>query len=93
MDFISVPVSSGFLSAGSLIIIIAQLQGLLGLRIKSKNIADNLYKIVKNINKIRPADFTLGIFSIVFLLVFRVSVGIIKADNLTIVEVLYRLCL
>ncbi|XP_036144402.1 sodium-independent sulfate anion transporter [Monomorium pharaonis] len=71
VNYISVPVTSGFLSAGSLIIIIAQLQGLLGLRIKSKNVADNLYKIVKNINKIRPADFALGIFSIVFLLIFR----------------------
>ncbi|XP_011175247.2 sodium-independent sulfate anion transporter isoform X2 [Solenopsis invicta] len=71
VDFISVPVTSGFMSAGSLIIIIAQLQGLLGLRYKSKNIADNLYKIVTHITEIRPADFALGIFSIVFLLIFR----------------------
>lgn len=77
VDFISVPVTSGFMSAGALIIIIAQLQGLLGLKYKSENIADNLYKMFKNINKIELADFGLGIFSLVFLLVFRVSVGII----------------
>ncbi|XP_011860503.1 PREDICTED: sodium-independent sulfate anion transporter-like [Vollenhovia emeryi] len=71
VDFISVPVTSGFMSAGALIIIIAQLQGLLGLKHKSENIADNLYKIVQNINNARPADFTLGIFSIAFLLIFR----------------------
>ncbi|XP_077272863.1 sodium-independent sulfate anion transporter isoform X1 [Temnothorax americanus] len=71
VDFISVPVTSGFMSAGALIIIIAQLQGLLGLKYKSENIVDNLYKLFKNINNIRLADFALGIFSIVFLLVFR----------------------
>ncbi|KAG5311893.1 S2611 protein, partial [Pseudoatta argentina] len=71
VDFISVPVTSGFMSAGAFIIIIAQMQGLLGLKYKSENIADNLYKLFKNINKIRLADSVLGIFSIVFLLVFR----------------------
>ncbi|KAL0108508.1 hypothetical protein PUN28_015208 [Cardiocondyla obscurior] len=71
VDFISVPVTSGFMSAGAVIIIIAQLQGLLGLKYKSENIADNLYKMIKNINKIQPADFALGIFSLVFLLIFR----------------------
>jgi len=76
VDFISVPVTSGFISAGAVIIIIAQLQGLLGLKYKSTNIADNLYKVFKNINKIQFADFTLGIFSIVFLLIFRVSARI-----------------
>lgn len=74
VDFISVPVTSGFMSAGALIIIIAQLQGFLGLRYKSENIADNLYKMFKNINKVRPTDIALGTFSLVFLLVFRVSV-------------------
>lgn len=78
VDFISVPVTSGFISATSVIIIIAQLQGLLGLKYKSVNIVDNLYKIFKNINKIQLADVTLGICSIAFLLIFRVSFGIIS---------------
>lgn len=59
------------MSAGALIIIIAQLQGLLGLKHKSENIVDNLYKIFKNINKVRLPDFALGIFSLIFLLIFR----------------------
>ncbi|XP_012058265.1 PREDICTED: sodium-independent sulfate anion transporter-like [Atta cephalotes] len=71
VDFISVPVTSGFVSAGAFIIIIAQMQGLLGLKYKSENIADNLYKLFKNINKIQLADSALGIFSILFLLIFR----------------------
>ncbi|KYM92093.1 Sodium-independent sulfate anion transporter [Atta colombica] len=71
VDFISVPVTSGFVSAGAFIIITAQMQGLLGLKYKSENIADNLYKLFKNINKIQLADSALGIFSILFLLIFR----------------------
>ncbi|XP_018347540.1 PREDICTED: sodium-independent sulfate anion transporter-like [Trachymyrmex septentrionalis] len=71
VDFISIPVTTGFISAGAFIIIIAQIQGLLGLKYKSKNITDNLYKLFKNINKIRLADSALGIFSILFLLFFR----------------------
>lgn len=71
VDFISIPVTSGFMSAGALIIIIAQLQGFLGLKHKSENIADNLYKIFKNINNVQLADFSLGVFSLIFLLIFR----------------------
>ncbi|KYQ56537.1 Sodium-independent sulfate anion transporter [Trachymyrmex zeteki] len=71
VDFISVPVTSGFMSAGAVIIIIAQMQALLGLKYKSENIIDNLYKLFKNINKIRLADSALGIFCFIFLLVFR----------------------
>lgn len=71
IDFISIPVTSGFISATSVIIIIAQLQGLLGLKYKSVNNVDNLYKMFKNINKIQLADVTLGICSIIFLLIFR----------------------
>lgn len=90
MDFISVPVTSGFVSAGAFIIIIAQMQGLLGLKYKSENIADNLYKLFKNINKIRLADSALGIFSILFLLIFRVSAGIINEQFITILEISCR---
>lgn len=87
VDFISVPVTSSFMSAGAFIIIIAQLQGFLGLKYKSENIADNIYKMFKNINQVRPADLALGIFSLVFLLVFRVSAGIISGQFITIVKV------
>ena len=78
VDFISVPVTSGFMSAGALIIAIAQLQGFLGLKYKSESIIDNLYQLFKNINKVRLTDFTLGIFSFMFLLILKVSARIIN---------------
>ncbi|KAG5324414.1 S2611 protein, partial [Acromyrmex heyeri] len=71
VDFISVPVTSGFMSAGALIIVIAQLQGFLGLKYKSKSITDNLYQLFKNINKVRLTDFTLAISSFIFLLILK----------------------
>nr|XP_012233809.1 PREDICTED: sodium-independent sulfate anion transporter-like [Linepithema humile] len=71
IDFISAPVTSGFISATSVIIIIAQLQGLLGLKYNSTNIVDNLYKLFLNVTEIRPTDVTLGICSMIFLLIFR----------------------
>ncbi|XP_032686334.1 sodium-independent sulfate anion transporter-like [Odontomachus brunneus] len=71
VDFISMPVTSGFISATSMIIIIAQLQGLLGLKYKSANIVDNLYQLCKNIGNTRLPDVILGICSILFLLLFR----------------------
>lgn len=67
------PVTSGFTSATSIIIIISQLQGLLGLKFKAHNIIDNLRKIFQNIENIRVADLILGLCSIIFLLFFRVS--------------------
>ncbi|KYM92092.1 Sodium-independent sulfate anion transporter [Atta colombica] len=71
VDFISIPVTSGFMSAGALIIAIAQLQGFLGLKYKSESIIDNLYQLFKNINKVRLTDFILGIFSFMFLLILK----------------------
>ncbi|XP_076757529.1 sodium-independent sulfate anion transporter [Xylocopa sonorina] len=71
VDFISMPVTSGFTSATSIIIIVSQLQGLLGLKFKAHNIVDNVLKIFKNINHVHSADFILGLCSIAFLLFFR----------------------
>ncbi|KAK1135520.1 hypothetical protein K0M31_000107 [Melipona bicolor] len=71
VDFISMPVTSGFTSATSIIIIVSQLQGLLGLRFKAHSITGNLIKIFQNVKNIRMPDFILGICSIAFLLFFR----------------------
>ncbi|CAK9818488.1 Sodium-independent sulfate anion transporter [Anthophora plagiata] len=71
VDFISMPVTSGFISATSIIIIISQLQGLLGLKFKAQNIVDNMKKIFQNIHNVRIPDFILGLCSIAFLLFFR----------------------
>ncbi|XP_076162728.1 sodium-independent sulfate anion transporter [Ptiloglossa arizonensis] len=71
VDFISIPVTSGFTSATSVIIIVAQLQGLLGLKFKASNVVSDLIKIFENIKNVRTPDFTLGLCSIAFLLFFR----------------------
>ncbi|XP_076622162.1 sodium-independent sulfate anion transporter [Colletes latitarsis] len=71
VDFISIPVTSGFTSATSIIIIVAQLQGLLGLKFRASNVAGDLIKIVKNVKNVRIPDLTLGLCSIAFLLTFR----------------------
>lgn len=73
MDFISIPVTSGFTSATSIIIIISQLPGLIGLRIRSESTVDRIRQLVKNYQNIRLSDTLLGVFSIIFLLSFRVN--------------------
>ena len=71
VDFISIPVTSGFTSATSIIIIISQLQGLIGLKFKAHNVVDNFIKIFQNLKSVRLPDLTLGLCSILFLLCFR----------------------
>ncbi|XP_051158559.1 sodium-independent sulfate anion transporter-like [Leptopilina boulardi] len=71
VDFISIPVTSGFTSATSVIIIIGQIQRLLGIKYKSKNILDNMIKLFQNIHQIRLNDTLLGLSSIIILLMIR----------------------
>ncbi|XP_046830816.1 sodium-independent sulfate anion transporter-like isoform X1 [Vespa crabro] len=71
VDFISIPVTSAFTSAAAIIIIVAQIQGLLGLRYKSYNIVDTINKTFKNIDKVHLPDVALSFSCIVFLLLFR----------------------
>ncbi|XP_029041225.2 sodium-independent sulfate anion transporter-like [Osmia bicornis bicornis] len=71
VDFISMPVTSSFTSATSIIIIVSQLPGLLGIKAKGHTTAENIVKICQNLTKIRVPDFILGLCSIAFLLFFR----------------------
>lgn len=73
MDFISVPVTSAFTSATSLIIIGAQLKNLLGINYSSKGFADSLYNLVINIGESKLWDGVLGLVCCVFLLLLRVT--------------------
>lgn len=73
VDFISLPVTSSFTSATSVIIIVSQLQGLVGLKYRSSNLVEQVYKFFENIPKIKYPDAALGISSIVILLLLRVS--------------------
>ncbi|XP_044016283.1 sodium-independent sulfate anion transporter-like [Aphidius gifuensis] len=71
VDFISLPVTSSFTSATSIIIVLSQLPGLLGLRIRSERILEIIYKTFKQKSNIRYNDTILGIMCIIFLLLFR----------------------
>ncbi|XP_063240339.1 sodium-independent sulfate anion transporter-like isoform X2 [Bacillus rossius redtenbacheri] len=72
VDFISVPVTSGFTTATSLIIIAAQLKGLLGLQgLKASNFVDNLLKVGARLGETRLWDAVLGGACIAVLLAIR----------------------
>ncbi|XP_043499775.1 sodium-independent sulfate anion transporter-like [Polistes fuscatus] len=71
VDFISIPVTSAFTSAAAIIIIVAQIQGLLGLRYKSHTIVDTLKQTYNNIENVHLPDIALSFSCIVFLLLFK----------------------
>jgi Sulfate permease family len=84
LDFISVPVSIGFTSATSVIIIVSQLKGLLGLKFSSNTFVDNVTKVFKNLPDIRLGDTFLGFVCIVTLLVLRVKIYPVRnSENIT----------
>lgn len=71
VDFISAPVTSGFTSATSIIIIVSQLKGILGISFKSQNFIDNVYQLFLHGSEARLWDTILGITCCIFLLSFR----------------------
>ncbi|XP_012256607.2 sodium-independent sulfate anion transporter-like [Athalia rosae] len=71
VDFISMPATSGFTSATSVIIAITQLQGLFGLKYKTFSNVDSIIKFFQHINDIRIGDTIVGLSSIAFLLLLR----------------------
>lgn len=72
MDFISIPVTSGFAASTSIIIIVSQMQGLLGMKFKTNNIVDGVIKLFHNYENIRLSDTILGVSCMTILLLFRV---------------------
>lgn len=73
VDFISTPVISGFTSATSVIIILTQIKGLLGLKFKHQGIIDLFVKLFSSFDKIRAADASLGISCVVLLFAIKVT--------------------
>ncbi|KOX79687.1 Sodium-independent sulfate anion transporter [Melipona quadrifasciata] len=71
VDFISIPVTVGFTSATSVIIVVSQLKGLLGLRISSQGFLDTLTKVLQNIHQINWWDTGMSLSCIIILLLFR----------------------
>lgn len=73
VDFISVPVTSAFTSAASLIIISSQLKSLVGIKYKSTNFYTSVYKFFEQIQEVQMGDLIVSVCCVIFLLVFRVS--------------------
>ncbi|XP_043507117.1 sodium-independent sulfate anion transporter [Frieseomelitta varia] len=71
VDFISIPVTVGFTSATSVIIVVSQLKGLLGLRISSQGFLDTLTKVLQNIHRVNWWDTGMSLSCITILLLFR----------------------
>ncbi|KAK7868450.1 hypothetical protein R5R35_011203 [Gryllus longicercus] len=71
VSFISAPVTSGFTSATSIIIIIAQLKGILGISYKSHGTIDAVRQLFVHLPNTRLWDAILGIACATFLLSLR----------------------
>lgn len=72
-EIISTPVTSGFTSASSIIIIVSQIRHILGISYKSKNTKDDIYHLFEHFHEFRYGDTILGIFCIIILLSLRVN--------------------
>lgn len=71
VDFISTPVVSGFTSATSVIVIVAQLKHLAGLRFQVRGFLNRLEALWRHLPEVVPGDLILGICSIAFLLTLK----------------------
>ncbi|CAH0723069.1 unnamed protein product, partial [Brenthis ino] len=71
VDLISPSVTSGFTSATAMIIVIAQLKGLLGLSFVAESPAENLWLIAQRWRLVRPADCALAAVCCTLLLLLR----------------------
>ncbi|CAH0388806.1 unnamed protein product [Bemisia tabaci] len=71
VELISSPAFSGFSSATALIIIVAQLKSILGIKYRARNFFDNFFKLYEMAPQIRPADTVVGIAGCFLLLLLR----------------------
>lgn len=73
VDFVSGPVSSGFTSAVSLIIVTSQVKDILGITATGSTFIEIWRNIFNNIGDARAWDAALGLTCIAVLLIMRVS--------------------
>ena len=73
LDFISLPVITGFTAAASINIATSQFKPLLGIAGRSEDLVDSLVSVFSNLNSIRYQDTLLGIATIVALVLFKVN--------------------
>lgn len=73
VELISPSVTSGFTSATALIIVVAQLKGLLGLSFVAESPVENLYLIAQRWRDVRAPDAALAAVCCALLLLLRVT--------------------
>lgn len=78
LDFISLPVITGFTSAAALIIASSQLLPILGIQGKGGGFLTAIYSAFLGMDEIRFSDLTLGLVTIVLLILLKVCVPIPK---------------
>lgn len=71
VNFISIPIVSGFTTSATIIIAFSQIKDLLGLENIPRQFAKNVYYTFKNLGLTRKWDITLGIICILFLVTLR----------------------
>jgi sodium-independent sulfate anion transporter 11 len=72
VEFISFPVTAGFISAASITIGSSQLKSLLGIKGSGNEFLESWENLFKNIQDTNPGDVTLGVCTIILLLLGRV---------------------
>lgn len=73
VDLISTPVTSGFTTATSFIIVLSQLKGILGVRFKGDTVTDMIEKLIEHFHERRNGDIYMGLAAIAFILIMRVG--------------------
>jgi sodium-independent sulfate anion transporter 11 len=73
VEFISFPVTAGFISAAALTIASSQLKNLLGIKGGGNDFLESWKNLFHNIQDTRPGDVTLGVCTIVLLLIAQVQ--------------------
>ncbi|XP_070157290.1 sodium-independent sulfate anion transporter isoform X3 [Polyergus mexicanus] len=71
LDFVSLPVITGFTSAAAINIASSQFKSLLGIPGRTENFLDSLIMIFKHFNQIRYQDTLLGIGTIILLVLLK----------------------
>ena len=71
VDFISAPIVSSISTATSLIIILAQLKNLLGIKFSASDLPSTIINLFKNMTDLKVGDVSVGVFAIIFLLFLK----------------------
>lgn len=74
VNFISVPVCSGFTSAAAILIIMSQVKDLIGINASGGNLFKMCWTMWKNIRMVSPGDTAMGLACIASVMLLKVGV-------------------